>query len=61
MVHVMAQAEPYTRSERIIEDRDLPIVQCDYTVLKDVKSFGCGTSTVVETQGATDTFVVTWE
>ena len=25
-----------------------------------VKSFGYGTSTVVETQGATDTFVMTW-
>ena len=50
-----------------------PIVPCDYFVLKDtaasdglkvlsmsVKSFGYGTSTVVETKGATDTFGVTW-
>ena len=27
---------------------------------EQVKSFGCGTSTVVETKGATDTFAVTW-
>ena len=49
------------------------IVLCDYLVLKHVaasnglkvlsmcvKSFGYGTSTVVETKGETDTFAVTW-
>ena len=68
-----AQSEPHKRIERTIEDSELPIVQCDYLVLKDtaasdglkvlsmyLKSFGCGTSTVVETKGATDTLAVTW-
>ena len=68
-----AQAETHKRIERIIEDSELPSVQCDYLVLKDTaasdglkvlsmsaKSFGYGTSTVVETKGATDTFAVTW-
>ena len=68
-----AQSEPHKRIERIIEDSELPIVQCDNLVLKDaaasdglkvlsmyVKSFGYGTSTVVDTKGATDTFAVTW-
>ena len=66
-----AQAEPHKRIERIIEDCELPTVQCDSLVLKDVaaseglnvlsmcvKSFGYGTSTVVETKVATDTFGV---
>ena len=48
-------------------------VQCDHFVLEDiaasdglkvlsmyVKSFGYGTSTVVETKGATDTFAMAW-
>ena len=68
-----AQSEPHKRIERTTEDSDLPTVQCDCSVLKDVaasgglkvlsmyvKSFGHGTSTVVETKGATDTFAVTW-
>ena len=68
------QSEPHKRVERTIEDSDLSIVQCDYFVLKDtaasdglkvlslyVKKFGYGTSTVVETKGATDTFAVTWK
>ena len=68
-----AQAEPYKRIEHIIEDSELPIVQCDYLVLKDtsasdglevlsmyVTSFGYGIFTVVEMKGATDTFAVTW-
>ena len=55
-----------------MKDSELPIVHCDYLVLKDttasdglkvlsmyVKSFGYGTSTVVETKSATDTFAVT--
>ena len=67
------QTEPHKRIERIIEDSELPIVQCDYLVLKDtaasdglkvlsmyVKSFGYGTSTVVEMKCATDTFAMTW-
>ena len=28
-----AQAEPHKRTERIIEDSELPVVQCDYLVL----------------------------
>ena len=31
-----AQAEPHKRTERIIEDSELPVVQRDYLVLKDV-------------------------
>ena len=67
-----AQSEPHNRVERTIEDSELPTVQCEYLVLKGVaacdglkvlsmyeKSFGYGTSTVVETKGATDTFAVT--
>ena len=66
------QSEPHKRIERITERSELSIVQCGYLVLKDtaasdglkvlsnVKSFGYGTSTVVETKVATDTFVVTW-
>ena len=68
-----AQAEPHKRTERIIGDSELPVVQCDYLVLKDVavtgglkvlnkyvKTFGYGMSTLVETKGATDTFAVVW-
>ena len=40
MVHICvkgnAQAEPHKRTERIIEDRELPVIQCDYLMLKDV-------------------------
>ena len=56
-----AQAEPHQRIERIVENSELTIVQCDYLVLKDtaasdglkfwsmyVEPFGYGTSTVVE-------------
>ena len=28
------------RIERIIEDRELPVIQCDYLVLKDVAGTG---------------------
>ena len=31
-----AQTEPHKRIERITEDSELAIVQCDYLVLKDV-------------------------
>ena len=68
-----AQAEPHKRTERIIEDSELPVVQCDYLVLKDVaatgglkvlsmyvRTFGYGMSTVVEMKGATDTFAAVW-
>ena len=68
-----AQAEPHKRTERIIEDSELPVVQCDYLVLKDVaatdglnvlsmyaKTFGYGMSTVVETKGPTDMFATMW-
>ena len=68
-----AHSEPRKRIERIAEDSERPIVQRDYLVLNDtaagglkvqsmyVNSFGYGTSTVVETKGATDTFAVTWK
>ena len=55
-----AQAEPHKRTERIIEDSELPVIQCDYLMLKDtagtgglkvlsmyVRTFGYGMSTVV--------------
>ena len=64
-----AQAEPHKRTERIIEDSELPVIQCDYLMLKDtagtgglkvlsmyVRTFGYGMSTVVETKGPTDMF-----
>ena len=62
---------PHGRIDRTIEESELPIVQCDYLVLKDVaasdglKVLGMyvqsfGHFTVVETKGATDTFAVTW-
>ena len=54
-----AQAEPHKRTERIIEDSELPVIQCDYLMLKDtagtgglkvlsmyVRTFGYGMSTV---------------
>ena len=31
-----AQAEPHKRTERIIEDSELPVIQCDYIMLQDV-------------------------
>ena len=65
------QAEPHKRIERVVENSERPVVECDHFGLKDaaasdglrvlnmhVKSF-YGTSTVVETKGATDTFAVT--
>ena len=68
-----AQAEPHKRTERIIEDSELPVVQCDYLVLKDVaatsglkvlsmyvRTFGYGMSTVVDKKGATDAFATVW-
>ena len=30
-----AQADPHKRTERIIEDSELPVIQCDYLMLKD--------------------------
>ena len=68
-----AQAEPHKRTERIIEDSELPVIQCDYLMLKDtagtgglkvlsmyVRTFGYGMSTVVETKGPTDMYATTW-
>ena len=59
-----AQSEPHSEIEHAVEDSELPIVQRDYLVLKDiaatersnvlsrnVKSFGNGTSSIVETKG----------
>ena len=67
-----AESKPHKRIERIVQDSELPIVQCDYLVLREtaasdglkvlsmyVKSLEYGTSTVIETKGATDTFAVT--
>ena len=68
-----AQAEPHKRTERIIEDSELPLIQCDYLMLKDVagtggltvlsmyvRTFGYGMSTVVAMKGPTDTFATMW-
>ena len=68
-----AQAEPHKRTERIIEHSELPVIQCDYLMLKDtagtsglkvlsmyVRTFGYGMSTVVETRGPTDSYATTW-
>ena len=54
-----AQAEPHKRTERMTEDSELPVIQCDYLMLKDVagtgglkvlsmyvRTFGYGMSTV---------------
>ena len=35
-----AQAEPHKRTKRIIEDSELPVIQCDYLLLKDVAGTG---------------------
>ena len=64
---------PHKRTERIIEDSELPMIQCDYLMLKDVagtgglkllsmyvRTFGYGMSTVVETKGPTDMFATMW-
>ena len=69
-----AQAEPHKRTERIIEDSELSVIQFDCLMLKDtagtsglkkvlsmyVRTFGYGMSTVVETKGPTDTFATMW-
>ena len=68
-----AQTEPHKRTERIIEDSELSVTQCDYLMLKDVagtgglkvlsmyvRTFGYGMSTVVETKGPTDMFATMW-
>ena len=68
-----AQAEPHKRTERIFEDSELPVIQCDYLMLKDVagtgglkvlsmsvRTFGYGMSTVVETKGPTEVFATMW-
>ena len=34
------KAEPHKRTERIIEDSELPVIQCDYLMLKDVAGTG---------------------
>ena len=68
-----AQAEPHKRTERIIEDSEIPVIQCDYLMLKDVpgtgglevpsmyvRTFGYGMPTVVETTSPTDMFATMW-
>ena len=68
-----ARAEPRKRMERIVEDIELPVIQCDYLMLKDtagtgglkvlsmyVRTFGYGKSTVVETKGPTDMYATMW-
>ena len=68
------QAEPHTRIVHITEDSQLPSDQRDwprcekYVEAPDglnifsmyVPSVGYGTSTIVETKGATDMFAMTW-
>ena len=67
------QAEPHKRTERIAEDSELPVIQCDYLMLTDVagtgglkvlslyvRTFGYGMSTVVEMKGPTDMFATVW-
>ena len=67
------QAEPHKRTERIAEDSELPVIQCDYLMLTDVagtgglkvlslyvRTFGYGLSTVVEMKGPTDMFATVW-
>ena len=61
------------RTQRVIEGSELPFVQRDNLVLKDVaaigglnmlsmyaRTLGYGMSTVVEMNGATDTFAAVW-
>ena len=73
MVHIMRQKQSTSETERVIEDSELPVVQCDYLVLKDVaatnglkvlsmyvRTFGYGMSTVVEMKGPTDTYATVW-
>ena len=68
-----AQAEPDKRTEHIIEDSELPVIQCDYLMLEDiagtgglkvlsmyVRTFGYGMSTVLETNSPTDMFATMW-
>ena len=68
-----AQAEPHMRTERIIEDSELPVIQCDYLMLKDtagtgglkvlsmnVRTFGYGMSSVVDKKGPTDMYATMW-
>ena len=68
-----AQAEPHKQTERIIEDSELPVIQCDYLILKDtagtgrlkvlsmyVRTFGYGMSTVVDMKGPTDMYATMW-
>ena len=68
-----AQAEPHKRTERIIEDSELPVIQYDYLILKDtagtgglkvlsiyVRTFGYGMSTVVDMKGPTDMYATMW-
>ena len=63
----------HTRTERIIEDSEFPVIQCDNFSLKDaagtsglkvlsmyVRSFGYGIFTVVETKDPTDMFPTMW-
>ena len=68
-----AQAEPHKRTERIIEDSELPVIQWDYLMLKDVaatsglkvlsmyvRTVGYGMCTVVDMKGPKDTFATMW-
>ena len=68
-----ARAEPHKRTEHIIEDSELPVIQCGYLMLKDVagtsglkmlsmyvRTVGYGMSTVVEKKGPTDMFATMW-
>ena len=63
----------HTRTERFIEDCELPVIQCDYLMLKDVagtgglkelsryvRTFGHGMSTVLEPKGPTVLLTTMW-
>ena len=62
-----AQSEPHKRTERITEDSELLVIQCDVAgtgglkvLSMYVRTFGYVMSTVVEVKGPTDTFATMW-
>ena len=68
-----ARTEPQKRTERIIEDSEVPVTQCDCLMLKDVpgtsglkvlsmyvRTFGYGMSTIADMKSPTDTFATVW-
>ena len=68
-----AQAEPHKRTERIIEDSELPVIHCGLSHTERgcghrwtevlsmyVRTFGYGMSTVVDMKGPTDMYATMW-